>query len=53
MIRVFKSRIIQELLSTEELDSLVSDFKQYKDNGLLPQHFGRDVAYDHPNTLPL
>lgn len=53
MIRVFKSRIIRELLSDEELDGLVSDFKQYKGYGLLPKNFGRNVPYNHSNTLPL
>lgn len=53
MIRVFKSSLICDLLSDEELASLVNDFKAYKYSGVLPDNFGRDVAYDHPNTLPI
>ena len=53
MIRVFKSSLISELLSDEELSSLVNDFKIYKSTGMLPDCFGRDVAYDHANTLPI
>lgn len=53
MIRVFKSHIIMSLLSDEELDQLVSDFTRYKTTGIVPDNFGRDVPYDHPNTLPI
>lgn len=53
MIRVFKSSIIRQVLTTEELEALVKDFKSYKLTGNVPKHFGRDVAYDHPNTLPI
>ena len=40
-------------MSEEELNALVEDFKSYKLTGDLPEHFGRDVPYDHPNTLPI
>lgn len=53
MIRVFKSVIIEQQLSKAELDSLISDFKVYKGAAIVPEHFGRDVPYDHPNTLPV
>jgi mRNA interferase YafO len=53
VIRVFKSRIIQDLLTNEEMLALSKDFKGYKATRIIPEYFGRDVAYDHPNTLPL
>ena len=52
MIRVFKSDIIRELLSEDDLKNLDDEFKTYKELGDLPDTFGRDVLYDHPNTLP-
>lgn len=52
-MRVFKSSIIRKILTDEELDALVVDFKSYKLTGNAPEHFGRDVPYDHPNTLPI
>ena len=51
-IRIFKSRPLIESLNESELGSLVSDFKLYKLTGQLPDTFGRDVPYDHPNTMP-
>lgn len=53
MIRVFKSAVIRKLLTEAELDALVHDFKIYKSEGILPDLFGRDVPYDHPNTMPI
>lgn len=53
MIRVFKSSIIRQVMTEEELDSLVDDFKSYKFTGNAPECFGRDVPYDHLNTLPI
>lgn len=53
MIRVFKSSIIRQILTNDELDALVDDFKSYKLTGNAPECFGRDVQYDHPNTLPV
>lgn len=52
MMRVFKSAHITELLSNEELQQLVADFKQYKNTGVPPARFGRDALFDHPHTLP-
>jgi len=40
-------------MTDEELDALVDDFKSYKLTGNAPEHFGRDVPYDHPHTLPV
>lgn len=53
MIRVFKSSVIRQILFDDELNALVEDFKSYKLTGNPPEHFGRDVPYDHPNTLPI
>ena len=53
MIRVFKSSVIRKVLTEVELNALVDDFKSYKLTGNTPEHFGRDVPYDHPNTLPI
>ncbi|WP_198555562.1 type II toxin-antitoxin system YafO family toxin [Colwellia sp. 75C3] len=52
-MRVFKSSIIRQILTDKELDRLVDDFKSYKFTGNAPDHFGRDVLYDHPDTLPV
>ena len=52
-MRVFKSSIIRQILTDKELDTLVDDFKSYKITGNAPKNFGRDVAYDHPNNLPV
>jgi mRNA interferase YafO len=41
------------LLNKTELDLLENDFRIYKEAGHLPDLFGRDVPYDHPNTLPI
>jgi mRNA interferase YafO len=53
MIRVFKSAIIRQQLTVQELEDLVADFRDYKTSGQLPAVFGRDALYDHPNTYPL
>lgn len=50
MIRVFKSVVIQKLLTPQDLDDLTKDFLHYKESSLCPDYFGRDVAYDHPHT---
>ena len=52
-MRVFKSKIIREQLTENELDELISDFRQYKLTGVVPDTFGRDELYDHPNPLPI
>jgi len=53
VIRVFKSSVIRKVLTDEELNALIDDFKSYKLTGNAPKHFGRDVPYDHPITLPV
>ena len=53
MIRVFKSSFIRQILRSEELDALIYDFKSYKMTGIVPDNFGRDVPFDHPNSLPI
>lgn len=52
MIRVFKTDFIKRQLEPEELKCLEDDFRHYKSHGILPDLFGRDVPYNHPNTLP-
>jgi mRNA interferase YafO len=52
-MRIFKGRILMEQLTDEQADQLVTDFRNYKQHGLLPDTFGRDAGYDHPNTPPL
>ncbi|WP_338155375.1 type II toxin-antitoxin system YafO family toxin [Vibrio metschnikovii] len=52
-IRVFKHKILIDSLTESELQSLTKDFKLYKETGKKPDLFGRDEAYDHPNTLPI
>jgi mRNA interferase YafO len=52
-MRVFKSDIIRQLLTAEELAQLEQDFMQYKATGFAPDTFGRDEPFDHPHTLPL
>lgn len=51
MIRVFKSSVIRNQLTKDELDQLTDDFKRYKATNISPENFGRDAPYDHPNTL--
>ena len=51
MVRIFTSRILENTLSNDERDALISDFKRYKETGELPDTFGRDEHYDHPYTL--
>ena len=52
-IRIFKSALIRHQLSQQELDDLVADFLIYKQEGVLPDTFGRDALYDDDATLPL
>jgi mRNA interferase YafO len=52
-MRVFKSTIILNQLTTKEVSALEEDFRAYKSGGVIPVSFGRDELYDHPHTLPL
>lgn len=40
-------------MQSDEMEQLVKDFRLYKSDGLLPSTFGRDVLYDHLNSLNL
>ncbi len=52
MIRIFKTDLIREQMSSEHLAQLASDFKRYKETGVPAGHFGRDAPYNHVNSLP-
>lgn len=52
-IRVFKSTLISQQLASQELEDLVADFRGYKQDGVLPDTFGRDAPYDDAATYPL
>ncbi|CAM4272865.1 toxin YafO [Klebsiella variicola] len=52
-IRIFKSALIRQQLSQQELDDLAADFLSYKKDGVLPDTFGRDAPYDDDRTYPL
>jgi mRNA interferase YafO len=52
MIRIFKSAILAEQLTVDELVQLVEDFRQYKETTIPANYMGRDIPYDHMNTLP-
>ncbi len=52
-MRIFKSRMIIQQLTEQELLALVEDFKTYKTLYHVPDTFGRDELYDHPFTLPI
>jgi len=53
VIRIFKSGVIRQIMTIEELNALVTDFKSYKFTGNAPENFGRDVSYVHPYNLPI
>lgn len=54
-IRVLHHKSLESLFSELELDltALKDDFKKYKESGNPPGNFGRDVLYNHPNSLPI
>jgi len=52
-MRVFKTKVIREQLTENELSALIEDFRQYKLTKITPDSFGRDELYDHPNSLPI
>ena len=52
-IRIFRSALIRQQLSQQELDDLAADFLSYKSDGVLPDTFGRDAPYDDDRTYPL
>lgn len=51
--RIFKHKVLIEALTESELEALTNDFRRYKETGQKPDLFGRDEAYDHPDTLPI
>lgn len=52
-VRVFFHKHLLTSLMEEELTALRTDFKSYKESGALPNTFGRDAHYNHPNSLPI
>jgi len=53
-IRLFQSKIISDSIGKAAADDLLSDFRLYKEKGILPEIFGRDAPYDFtPNRAYL
>lgn len=52
-VRVFFHKDLKERLTDAEQAALKADFKQYKETGVVPDTFGRDAPYNHPNSLPI
>ena len=52
-VTVFIQNAFKDSLTTTEFNNLKADFKSYKEEGLLPDTFGRDVLYDHPSNFSL
>lgn len=50
---VFKSPVILGQLSPAELAALEADFIQYQSSNVIPDLFGRDALYDHPDVFLL
>lgn len=49
-MKVFIHRDLKKQLAASQLEALKKDFINYKNTGVLPDNFGRDVLYDHPYT---
>ncbi len=45
-IRLFQSKLIIDTIGKIAADDLLSDFRLYKEKGILPDTFGRDAPYD-------
>ncbi|WP_339057536.1 type II toxin-antitoxin system YafO family toxin [Candidatus Regiella endosymbiont of Tuberolachnus salignus] len=45
-VRLFQSKLIVDTISKATADDLLSDFRLYKEKGILPVTFGRDVPYN-------
>lgn len=45
-IKLFQSRLIVDTIGKAAADDLLSDFRLYKEKGVLPDTFGRDAPYD-------
>jgi mRNA interferase YafO len=52
-IRIFHHEDLARRLTAVELTTLKADFKLYKETGVVPDNFGRDALYNHPNGLPI
>lgn len=50
-VKVFVSAEFKDSLDKENLDLLVSRFKEYKRTGVPHETFGRDTTYDFPNKV--
>lgn len=45
-----KVAIHPHIIDIPGIKDLALAFKSYKESGILPDNFGRDVGYDHPDT---
>jgi mRNA interferase YafO len=45
-VRLFQSRLIIDTIGKAAANDLLDDFRLYKERGILPVTFGRDVPYD-------
>lgn len=45
-VRLFQSKLILGEIGKAAADHLLSDFRLYKEKGILPATFGRDAPYD-------
>ncbi|VAW51425.1 hypothetical protein MNBD_GAMMA06-1195 [hydrothermal vent metagenome] len=52
MIEIFKTELIRKQATPTELEQLEKDFARYKETGIPADCFGRDVLYNHVNSLP-
>lgn len=50
-VKVFVSSEFKESLDKENLDLVVSRFKEYKITGVPHETFGRDTTYDFPDKV--
>lgn len=50
-IRVFTSQMLRDSMPENELSALVVKFRTYKETGIVPELFGRDVPYHRPNAV--
>lgn len=50
LIKIYKSKLFVNSLSEEQQTVLTDAFRAYKSGSPVPM-FGRDVKYNHPNTI--
>lgn len=48
-VKVYATKMLQESLPEDQFTTLMQQFKEYKEKGVLPGTFGRDVAYHDPS----